>query len=122
MLGAPSDASPQLMELGEPEAFGMLDPHARRLRHIDTDLDHGGGDEEPRFADREALHGTVFVRALHTAVHEIDHRAEALLQRGETFFRSGEIGIFGNLHQRTYPVDAGALGKCAPGSSGSLVE
>src|SRR4030081_1607252 len=110
MLGAPSDASPQLMELGEPEALGMPDPHDPRLRPADPARVHGGASEEPRFADREALHGTVFVRALHAAVHEIDHRAEALLQRGETFFRSGEIGIFGNLHQRTYPVDAAALG------------
>src|SRR5712691_12163255 len=46
MLGAAPDAAAQLMELGEPEPLGVLDHHHRRLRHVDADLDHGGGDKE----------------------------------------------------------------------------
>src|SRR5207248_8051607 len=38
-IGAASDAAPQLMELRETEALGMLDQHDRRVRHVDPDLD-----------------------------------------------------------------------------------
>ena len=34
------------MKLREPEALGMLDHHDGRLRHVDADLDHRGGDQE----------------------------------------------------------------------------
>ncbi len=71
------------MKLREPEALGMLDHHHGRLRHVDADLDHRGGDQELRLAGGEARHGAILVGALHAAVHEIDGRAELLLERGE---------------------------------------
>src|SRR5947209_7542250 len=37
-------AAAQLMDLGKPKALGVLDHHHGRLRYIDADLDHGGGD------------------------------------------------------------------------------
>ena len=43
--GGPSDASAQLMELGETELLGVEDDHEGRLRHVDADLDDGCGDE-----------------------------------------------------------------------------
>ena len=74
MPGAAADAAAQLMELREAEALGVLDHHHGRLRHVDADLDHRGGDQQPRFACGEARHGGVLVGALHAAVHQIDRR------------------------------------------------
>ena len=48
-FGAAADAAAQLMELREAEALGVLDT-SRLLRHVDSDLDHGGGDEDARLA------------------------------------------------------------------------
>src|SRR5829696_9860668 len=62
-LGATTDAAPQLVELREPKALRMLDHHHGRLRHVHAHLDDGGGNEEPRLAASETIHGAVFVRA-----------------------------------------------------------
>ena len=111
--GAAADASAQLMQLRQPEALGVLDHHHGRLRHVDPDLDHRGGDEEPGLARREPLHGAVLVGALHAAVHQIDHGAETLLERGETFLGGRQIAVLGFLDQRAHPIDAPALGERA---------
>ena len=39
-LGAAADAAAQLMQLRQPEAFGVLDHHDACFRHVDADLDH----------------------------------------------------------------------------------
>ena len=44
--GGTSDASAQLVELGEAELLGVKNDHEGRLRHIDADLDDGRRDEE----------------------------------------------------------------------------
>ena len=49
------------MQLREAEALGMLDHHDGRFRHVDADLDYGGGDEKPCLARGEALHGRIFL-------------------------------------------------------------
>ena len=77
MLRAAADAAAQLVQLREPEAFGVLDHHHGRLRHVDPDLDRGGGDQKPGLAGGEALHGAILVGALHAAVHQANERAEA---------------------------------------------
>ena len=46
MAGPAADAAAQLVQLREPEALGVLDHHDGRLRHVDADLDHGGGDQQ----------------------------------------------------------------------------
>src|SRR5262249_43498164 len=120
--GAAADASAQLVELGKTEALGMLDHHDGRLRHVDTDLDHGGGNQKPRVAGREKLHGAILVGALHLAVHEIDGIAEALLEIFETLGRSREVDILGILDQRAYPVGAPAVRERAPDGVDDLVE
>ena len=79
------------MQLRKAEAFGVLDHHDGRLRHIDADLDHGGRDQKPRLAFREALHGAILVGPAHAAVHEIDGGAEALPQRRAAILGRGEI-------------------------------
>ena len=50
MAGAAADAAAQLVQLREPEALGVLDHHDGRLRHVDADFDHRGGDQQPRLA------------------------------------------------------------------------
>ena len=44
VLAAP-DAAAQLVQLGDPEALGVLDQHHGRVRHVDPDLDHRRRDE-----------------------------------------------------------------------------
>ena len=75
---AAPDAPAQLMKLRQAEAFGMLDHHDRRFRHIDADFDHGGGDEDLRLARLELRHRRVALRAFHLAMHEADLRPERL--------------------------------------------
>ena len=50
LLGAAADAAAQLVELGEPEAVGLLDDHDRRVRDVDADLDHRRRDEHVELA------------------------------------------------------------------------
>src|SRR5437660_7906978 len=50
LLGGATDASPQLMELCEPEAIRLLHDHDRRVRHVDADLDHRRRDEDVELA------------------------------------------------------------------------
>ncbi len=108
-LGAAADAAAQLMQLREPEALGVLDHHHARLRHVDADLDHRGGDQKPRLARGEARHGAILVGPAHAAVDEIDRVAEALLQSRVAFLGGGEIDAFGFLDQRADPIDAAAV-------------
>ena len=50
LLRAAADAAAQLVQLGEPEAVGLLDDHDRRVRDVDADLDHGRRDEHVELA------------------------------------------------------------------------
>ena len=100
----------------------MLDHHDGRLRHVDADLDHGGGDQELRLARGKARHGAVLVGALHAAVHQIDAVAEVLLEVGEALLGGGEIARFGFLDQRADPVDALAFVERAADRLDHLVE
>src|SRR5258708_27747618 len=122
MPAAASYPPEQLMKLGEPETRGVLDHHDGCLGHVDADLDHGGGDEEPGLAGCEALHGAVLLAALHAPVHEVDHGAEVFLERGEAILRGGKIGILGDLDQRTDPIGASTFSERAADGADHLVE
>ena len=65
-----SDSSAQLMELGESEALGVFNYHKAGARHVDSDLDDGGGDQYLHLARGEAAHYVILVRGLHFAVNE----------------------------------------------------
>ena len=120
---AAADAAAQLVQLREAEALGMLDHHHGRLRHVDADLDHRGGDQEPRLAGGEARHGAVLLGALHAAVHQVDRVAETLLaasaKRSSAAARSAVLGF---LDQRADPIDPLALGERAADRLDHLVE
>src|SRR5205823_8419644 len=45
LMSATTDASPQLMQLRQPEAFRVLNQYHRRIWNIDTHLDHGRADQ-----------------------------------------------------------------------------
>ena len=111
------------MQLRQAEALGVLDHHDGRLRHVDADLDHRGGDQELRLARREALHGAVLVGALHAAVHEIGRgRRNVALQIGEALLGGGKVGLLGFLDQRAHPIDLPAFGERAADRVDHLVE
>ena len=52
-MRAAADAPAELVELREPEALGIFDEHEVRVRHVDADLDDGGGDEHLGLAARK---------------------------------------------------------------------
>ena len=109
--GAAADAAAQLMQLCEPEAFGVLDHHDGCFRHIDADLDHGRGDEELGLAGSKTSHGGIFIGALHAAMHEVDLFAELFAQLLEARLRRGEVDFFGFIDQGTDPIGALALAR-----------
>ena len=74
LAAAAPDAAAQLVELREAEAIGVEDRHHRRLRHVDPDLDHGGGDEHVELAVAERAHHLVALRRVQPAVHQADLR------------------------------------------------
>ena len=121
-LAPAADAAAQLMDLREAEALGVLDHHHGRFRHIDADLDHRGGDEQPRLARGEARHRGVLVGALQLAVDEIDGVVEMLLQLGEALLGGGEIAHLGLGDQRAHPVDPLAAIERAPDRLDHLVD
>ena len=60
------------MELREPEAFGVLDDHAGRVRHVDADLDDRRRDQHIDVPFSEASHGLFLLGGLHLAVQKPD--------------------------------------------------
>ena len=80
------------MQLGEAEALGMLDDHDRGVRHVDADLDDGGGDEDAGFAVLEGAHRLVLLGALHAAMDEADRVAE-ILRRATAKRSSADISL-----------------------------
>src|SRR5262249_55317955 len=119
---AAPDPAAQLVQLREPEPLGMLDHHHGRFWHVDADLDHGGGDQEPGLASGEPFHRAVLVGALHAAVHEVDAGAEAALEVGEAFLRRREVDVLGILDQRADPIDPAALGQRPPDGADDILE
>ena len=78
---AATDTPAQLMELGEAEAFGVLDQHHGRVRNVDADLDHGGRDEDIGPPRSEVLHHPVLVLRSHAPVEQLDPQIGEDLRR-----------------------------------------
>ena len=68
--------APELMQLGQSEAFRMLDHHDRRVGHVDADLDDSGGDQHGNLAGAETLHRAVLLRRAHPPVDQPDPAPE----------------------------------------------
>lgn len=71
-VGAASDASAELVELGESEAVGVVDEHDGGVGDVDADFDDGGGDEGVDVVLAEVLDDVVFGVAVDASVEECD--------------------------------------------------
>ena len=71
MLAA-ADPPAQLVQLRDPVALGVLDEHHGRVRHVDPDLDHRGGDEHVGRARGERGHRRLLLGRTHLAVQQHD--------------------------------------------------
>ena len=67
-----ADAAAELMELGDAESVGVEDHHHRRVRHVDADLDHRGGDEHVELPGAEQIHRHLLLRRCQPAVQQPD--------------------------------------------------
>src|SRR5829696_4299871 len=67
-MQAPAHSAPQLVELGETEAFRAFDYDRARVRHVDTDLDDNGSHEHLYLPRPEQGHHLTLVLGFHPAV------------------------------------------------------
>ena len=129
--GSAADASAELVELREAEAFGVIDDHDAGVGDVDADLDDGGRDEDVDVAALEAGHGDFLVVGAESAVEEAEAQAgegagaELVVHLGggtefgffgEEFFGVGALGGFGGGGARAYSprVGFGAQPGAAP--------
>ena len=80
MISAPH-SSAKLMKLRQSESLGILYEHDDGIRHIDTDLDHGGGYEKLYLALSEAAHDVFLIGTLHASVEDTDIVSAKLPER-----------------------------------------
>ena len=104
-LVAAADTTAKLVQLGEPEAFRVFDDNDGRIRHVDPDLDHGGGDKNLGFAALEGLHCAVFFVGGHASVNEGDLLPECLFQHPVPVLDRSKVDLLRLLDQRADPVD-----------------
>ena len=99
-MPAAADAAAQLVELGEAEALGVFNQHERGVRHVDTDLDDGSGDEHVDLVRGEGAHDGVLFLGFHLAVDGSDAKVgeDLFLQRfrvgGDGLALVGELVVF----------------------------
>ena len=102
VAGRAPDTTAQLMQLGQPEALGVLDQDHPGVGDVDTDLDHRGRDQDPQLARSKALHHRVLVLRDHAAVDDPDRLlGHQLGQRGRGRLDVGCVDRLAGLDQRT---------------------
>src|SRR5439155_2985036 len=94
--GTASDASAKRVELGEPEAFRVLDHHDCGVGNIHADFDHRCRDQEIDLTFLEEAHGLVFQFGLHAAMQNgyAQVGKNPLAQFFVHFHRGFELGLF----------------------------
>ena len=80
LLRTPPHPSAQLMQLAQPETFGVLDHHHAGIRYIHTHLDHRGGHQDVGFPLLEPRHLVVLRVLVHAAMHD----AHRIRREGES--------------------------------------
>src|SRR5215218_1204702 len=91
-MQAPAHSAPQLVELGEAEAFCAFDHDRARVRHVDTNLDDNGSHKHLALPSPEQGHHLPLVLGLHSAVQEPDHPL------GEDVVRKLLVELLGGAH------------------------
>ena len=74
LLRPAADPPPELMQLRQPEAIGMLDHHDGRVGHVDPDLDHRRRHQHLDLAGPETPHDVVALLRLESPVHQRDRQ------------------------------------------------
>ena len=74
-MGSPADPAPQLVQLGDAEAVGIMDHHDRGVGHIHPNFDDRRGDQYVGLTGSEAAHDRVLLLARQLAVHHLDPHA-----------------------------------------------
>ena len=110
------------MELGETEAFGVLDHHHRRGGHVDAHLDDRGRDQQVDGPFGEGGHRRVFFGTRHPAVNHADASTEDAVQVSVPVLRGGHVEDLGFLDQRTDPVDLGAARQSPPDGGDNVLQ
>lgn len=82
---AATDATTELMKLGEAIAVGVFDGDNGGVGVINTDLYHSGGDDDVDGARDELAHDVIFVGSLHAAVEHGDPGARQALLNAAVF-------------------------------------
>jgi hypothetical protein len=104
-MGAPPHPPAQLVQLGQPEALGVLDHHERGVRHVDADFDDGGGHQQVHFAVSERLHHGGLFGLRQPAVHQPDAQVRQVHPHALVGVHGRlEFKGFAFLDQRTDPV------------------
>ena len=65
-----ADAAPQLVKLGQAEAFGAVDEHDRRVRDVDANFDDTRRDQKLYIPLLKGFHDGFFLLASHSSVDE----------------------------------------------------
>ena len=78
------------MQLRKPQPFAVLDHHHAGPRHVHTDLDHRGGDQDGQLAGLEGRHHRLFLRRLHASVQKAHAQTR---QRGRKLGMHGLGGL-----------------------------
>src|SRR5512147_40821 len=105
LLRATADAAPQLMELCEAEALGVLDDHQGRVGNVDPDLDHRRGHQHVDLPGNKILHHAGFLRSCELAVQQPDTQpGQQFVDVHMRFGRRGGLDRIACLDQWTNPV------------------
>ena len=101
LVGAASDATAELVKLGEAEPVGGLYHHDGGVGYVYADLDDGGGDEDVQLVVVEGGHDVVFLAGGHPSVEEADAEVgEDVLTEAFVFLGGGLcFGYLGLLYQ-----------------------
>lgn len=125
MVGPATDATAELVQLGEAEALGVEDDHHGGVGDVDADFDDGRGDEDLGFAGDETLHLGFFLFGFHFSMYFAhSHAREDGFEGFVAFFEVFEIAFLTFFDEGIDDVDLSALGNLLPNAgveAGGLV-
>lgn len=110
--GAAPDPAAQLVQLRQPEALGMLDDHQRRVRHVDSDFDDRGGDQQVDLALAKRAHDLGLLGLRQASVDQPDAQVgQGGAHRLVGIDRRLQLQRLALFHQGTDPVRLPSLAR-----------